>query len=237
MMISLTACRNEVTLKDLNLINSEMITLQDLLSEAIDEINKLRTELDEVKINLDLLRTVNAEIETEAADDENFIMLGSIKWRILEIQDDKALVISEHVLFSRAMYETQSQGTWSSSTLRRHLNGQFYNNTFSEEEKERILETTISEPVYGGDRLTHIDIVDKVFLLSMREVSRYFNNASSRIATRAAGSRSAAWWWLRDPGFMMNFARVTVEGNFDTEGMSSRNESGGVRPAMWIRLE
>ena len=106
------------------------------------------------------------------------IKFGSHDWRVLDIQDGKALIITENIV------EDMIQGfvtTWEQGDIRRWLNGEFYNR-FSATEKSRINLTTVTNPgnpqsgEYSG-----ADTNDYVFLLSFEEVKKYFADNSSFI--------------------------------------------------------
>ena len=192
----------------------------------------------------------------------NVIPLGSYEWRVLYEQDDKALVITENIIEKRP-YSVQWTGvTWKTCTLRKYLNGKFLQK-FTREEQDRIVETRIHNPDnlwYGthGGRDTH----DKIFLLSLEEVDRYFGNSgdyqnkrrkkydSGKYVATNNGSwfsngsdsdRQAkfgtenSWWWLRSPGIFNNCATsVDSDGTVYVSGLDAFYDDGGIRPALWL---
>jgi len=107
----------------------------------------------------------NPDMSTEIGE---IIQFGGNDWRVLDIQNNRALIISEKSLMLR-----DYQGmTWERSRLRQYLNGSFYIRNFSEEEKNRIMESVIvNDDVIG--RIDDNDTIDKVFLLSVKEVVYY----------------------------------------------------------------
>ena len=137
-----------------------------------------------------------AERDQKISNCENFTMgmwRGKpIEWKVLEVTDGKALVISNDILTVRQYDSLKSQldgklstdpsidwsnikMTWADSEIRAWLNGDFLNGAFSKSEQDSILTSKISNPdntVYGtpGDA----DTKDKVFLLSLDEVNKYF---------------------------------------------------------------
>jgi hypothetical protein len=155
------------------------------------------------------------------------IPFGEYDWRVLDVREDMALLLSEKVLEQRA-YNTESEAiTWEQCTLRKYLNNEFYNKLGTA--KAAIATTSNQNPNnqwYGtsGGNATQ----DKVFLLSLEEVDYYFGNSGdsgdyankrrknyegkndstgycfhnshneSRIAKNGKGE--ACWWWLRSPG-------------------------------------
>lgn len=194
------------------------------------------------------------------------ISLGGYDWRVLEIQNHTALVISEYILEQRAYHDTYSDTTWAECALRTYLNGEFYGK-FSADDQSRIL------PVVNKNLDNHwygtkggVETKDHIFLLSLEEVCKYFGdslsklenpkknqrywferkdeNNSKRIA-RLLGKEGAWWWWLRSPG-RVNLKAVYIHGTDGNIGIQGNNIlkgnisdgrcTGGVRPALWLKL-
>ena len=184
---------------------------------------------------------------------------GKYSWRVLEVRNGRALLLTENVIESRA-YEGK---TWEQSKLRAYLNGE-YLQKFTSEEQEAIAETRVRNPynlwynIPGGN-----DTYDKVFLLSIEEADRYFgdgreymlgiaksysgdkysssdrgewlSNQSNENRVAKAYSRKAHAWWLRSPGFI-GAAVVDVDGGVYVCGYYDISPLVGVRPAIWIDL-
>lgn len=121
----------------------------------------------------------------------DIIPFGKYEWRVLDVQNGKALLLSEKIIEQRAYHDPFASSpplsdeiTWETCTLRGYLNGKFYN-SFSEEDKARIIETTIKNPdnlwygTIGGN-----DTRDKIFLLSIEEADRYFGNSGDYLKKR-----------------------------------------------------
>jgi hypothetical protein len=184
------------------------------------------------------------------------ITIAGIEWRILDVQGGKPLLISEKILEKRPYNIEDKAITWENCTLRAYLNGDFLNKLGAA--KSSIAETRNSNPDnlwYGttGGR----DTVDKVFLLSLEEVDRYFGNSgdyqnkrrkdfngyyihnqynSARIAHYGSESE-CCWWWLRSPGsYSITAANVGDGGDGAVIGSFVFYASGGVRPALWLNL-
>ena len=186
---------------------------------------------------------------------------GFIEWRVLDIQDGKALIITEYLLDTTVYNYDMTDVTWETSSLRKWLNSDFYDTAFSDSEKNLIQTTKINNPdnpVYGTPGGN--DTEDKVFCLSLEEAQIYFSNANDRMAapTDYAVKRGAAvsdacalengmktgWWWLRSPASSSNRAAdADCYGNIDTvrnddgvDGDMVFAESNCIRPAVWIEL-
>jgi hypothetical protein len=194
--------------------------------------------------------TVNFTVAETFAE---LIMFGGIQWRVLAVENGQALIISEKVLEERQFHYTAVNITWAESSLRNYLNGQFYNR-FTQEEKRRIMERTLStgdNPYYntpGGE-----DTQDFVFSLSLEEVLKYFiapgmsaseigtnnvisdDNDTERIAFDRGDRRKG--YWLRSMGMNGTYgAYVNNNGVISLTGFRVDDGVSGIRPAMWISL-
>ncbi|MDR1135440.1 MAG: DUF6273 domain-containing protein [Clostridiales Family XIII bacterium] len=182
------------------------------------------------------------------------IKFGGYSWRVLDIQGDKALLLTEDIIEQRPYNVQDEDVTWKNCTLRQYLNDEFFN-TFSRQERAKILETRNANPnnqFYGtkGGEST----VDKVFLLSINEVVKYFGDSGNLENLRgkrmwiirdqyndkrmAKYRNVGAWWWLRSPGYNgISAANVHNDGGLDVLGSLVYNDYGGVRPALWLNLK
>ena len=200
-----------------------------------------------------------------AIETGDVIQFGKYSWRVLEIQNGKALILSDIIIDKKAYNYTTT--TWENCELRQYLNEEFYN-SFSAEEKERIAETRLmnnDNQWYGtsGGIATN----DRIFLLSLEEVVKYFGDSgdlknrkgwgwgwenenyvlkegkneaindqyNSARIARDAGGE-ASMWWLRSPG-EDNYSVTFVydEGYVSVNGNYVRNKDG-IRPALWLNL-
>lgn len=184
-----------------------------------------------------------------------------IEWMILDHNGQRALVVSKYGLDAQPYNITGDAATWETCTLRTWLNGTFYNKAFSSAEQTAILTTNVDnskKQCYGGwDTSGGNDTQDKVFLLSYAEANKYFgvtydnsNNMKSRVAPTAYAIAQGAYidsddkadddndigWWLRSPGtYQECAAHVNADGFHFNYNVA--NDSGSVRPALWVNLE
>lgn len=142
----------------------------------------------------------------------------NIEWRVLAKENSRVLVISDKALDCQPYNSSYTEEvTWENCSLRKWLNGTFLNKAFSPEEQAQIQNTTVSadnNPQYStnpGNATT-----DKVFLLSINEVEKYFNSDEARKCAPTAYAKAqgastsdtfktpsgaaTCWWWLRSPG-------------------------------------
>ena len=180
------------------------------------------------------------------------ISFGAYQWRVLDKQDNKLLLISEKIVERRSYHNYSVDITWEESHLRSYLNSVFYD-SFSEDNKDRIIEVNNSnENNQWYDTEGGSDTVDKIFLLSIAEVVKYFGDSgllenrppfASEINDQFNSNRQAFFsnmeitWWLRSPGgYKYNTSAVLENGSIDVYGRSMIYNFYGVRPALWISL-
>lgn len=194
------------------------------------------------------------------------ITFGGYNWRVLDRENDEALVITENIIEQRPYHDAYEDITWADCALRSYLNGEFLSR-FSTAERARILPVTNKNPDnqwYGSPG--GADTQDSVFLLSLEEAAcRYFGDSSAKLyypgknqrywfsrkdennSKRIAeleGKEGIWWWWLRSPGrlnvkavYIHGDGNIGIQGNNILKGnLSDGRCTGGVRPAMWLTL-
>ena len=206
----------------------------------------------------------HAEVAIPSLSVGNTIAFGDYNWLVLDVQGDKALLITENITELRAFHPCYAGVTWEHSSLRQHLNGAFLG-FFSKADKAKIVTTSIENPnnlwygTNGGN-----DTCDKIFVLSLEEVDRYFGNSGDYLNKRRKEYDSGKWitnddgwilsnthdnsrvakhegssslWWLRSPGYSdCTVAYVGTPGNVLINGDRVCIGRGGVRPALWIKF-
>lgn len=171
-----------------------------------------------------------------------------IEWVVLEKKKNGLLVMSKYALDCLPYNNEWIDITWEDCTLRTWLNKKFYNAAFNGTEKKMIKSMSVDNednPYYGteGGR----DTIDKVFLLSISEVTdtRYGFDADTNALSNnrrcvptayavAQGvyhigdigvdnaidnSVETCWWLLRSAGAVRNrAAHVGTDGSVDSNG-------------------
>lgn len=172
----------------------------------------------------------------------------AIEWKVLAVEDGKALVVSRYALDCLPYHNTNEAVTWEDSSLRRWMNADFYQSAFTDEERTVILNSTISaEQPSGYTTGVGNDTQDYVFLLSISDVNRYFASKEKRLCgptyyaeaqgVWANSTNGNCWWWLRDSTSNQKDAYCVYSvGTLDKNGVGVHDTNGGVRPAMWIDL-
>jgi hypothetical protein len=191
---------------------------------------------------------------------------GGYEWRVLEVRDGKALIITDKTIDFRAYHNESKDITWADCELRSYLNHEFYEN-FDAADRAKIADTSnANENNQWYDAPGGVDTTDKIFLLSLEEAVRYFGDSGqladrpfdtsyqrlteqindqyddARIAYAAVDSLwgtpagAASDWWLRSPGF--NAVFVAYVSQFGVIYVEGRSIDYfyGIRPAMWVTL-
>lgn len=186
-------------------------------------------------------------VKTSANGAVSWFKYDPIAWEVLAIDGNKALILSELVIDAQAYqenvnyavgdnvyhkeYSYNEDGTYANnykdSTIREWLITTFYNNAFSNLQKEVIAMTTVDndDNVIGdysnGNKFFCEDTEDKIFLLSKGEVKiedygfTYTKNETSNetkqkgtsdysykvITANGYEPTNGAWWWLRTPAY------------------------------------
>ena len=152
------------------------------------------------------------------------------EWIVLVKEGKKVLLLAKESVGERQYHTTYEDITWEECSLRQWLNYDFYNDSFSEAEKERICKTIVKNPdnaEYGTEGGN--DIKDKIFLLSLDEAEKYFEDETAR----TIGSS----WWLRSSGNNSEFAaEVLSDGYLNSSGFTVDSKNS-VRPVLWVSLE
>ena len=178
-----------------------------------------------------------------------------IEWIVLDLEGDKALLLSKYSLEMKEYDEELENNTWEKSTIRSWLNSNFIEEAFTAEEQAAILKTEVDnsqeegcskDGTNGGNNTE-----DQVFLLSYKEAFEdYFTRDKERICIPTAYTlqqgadeyvtdNGACDWWLRSPGPLRSpfpyGTNVSERGSLGSWNIGS----GGicVRPALWINLE
>lgn len=178
-----------------------------------------------------------------------------IEWEVLEIRDDKALVVSRMILCSQMFNASDRSVTWEDCTLRAWLNSTFLEEAFSPKEMELILSTDIvTESVhqkyfssltnswaYTVDSLPKTTATDKVFILSTEELAKYYPSEDKRVSRPTnyviLNAGDAYKWWTRTPGTIVGSQKIVDENGSYELGGASNNINLCVRPAMWLAID
>ena len=206
--------------------------------------NSIRDELNSFDFGKELLRKLDSLVNAKKG---NYITFGKYKqgnsksakesdveWLVLDVNSERALVISKYALKCGAFTYTYTNNKWENSHLRKWLNEEFINSAFSIDEKSMIPTVTVSADHYSCGSTK-----DRVFLLSVTEANKYFSSNMEKQckATKYATEYNSDYcqWWLRTPGRVENMVSfISTDGSLS--GTYGDRDTIGIRPAMWIDL-
>jgi len=200
----------------------------------------------------ELLKFLQPSTSFESISVGETVRFGEWDWRVLEVQDGRALLVTKEIIEQLPYNGEQTGVTWETCTLRAYLNGAFLEK-FSARERRLICETeNVNESnqwygTNGGGNTT-----DKVFPLSLEEVVNYFGDSGQlkkgnlneeyffddqyNDARAAKFDNDGGWWWLRSPGD----TQITAAGIHDDGCVNLAGDyvfyELGVRPALWLKL-
>ena len=150
---------------------------------------------------------------------------GSTDWKVLDIQDDKALLLSSDIIDINCYDEDSSE--WETSELREWLNLEYYGQAFDEDQRSSIV-------IHDGDRVT---------LLTKNEVNEYFKKRTARIATVSEyvkeignGSSYNKSWWLKTPSTNSTRVYCVKASDYALGTTKVSIDNVGVRPAIWVDI-
>ena len=164
-----------------------------------------------------------------------------VPWRILDVDADlgRVLMITEVCIDDRPW----GHGTWSECSLRKWLNEEFYS-SLPEEARIRVATTTVRD--IDADKT----VEDRIFILSVDEVHKYFRDQRARRCS-IAGEQNPAMWWMRNLSTGKIKGVQVVDKDGDASGYEAtvydpwRGHSyfkwedppaiAAVRPALWIQ--
>jgi len=177
-----------------------------------------------------------------------------ILWRVLEVTENSALLLSEYGLICKNIHETFESFTWETCSLRKWLNTTFLDVAFTNQERKAILDSHITTPdsSYWGTKGGN-DTVDKVFLLCMQEAMNPaygFPNHIKESKTRELKCSTYArlhdgymnktngntCWWLRSPGLHDNYAAYVFSTGAITASYFVGRRYDAIRPAIRVDL-
>lgn len=169
------------------------------------------------------------------------------EWVVLDKQGTEGLVVNTNVVKRGAYNDERKPVTWEYSSLRKWLNGEYYEKAFSVKEKNAILEHLIKN---GENAAYHIpggrQTQDKIFLLSIDEYLAYGKSNENNFK-KAFDNMVINMCWLRSPGFSSESAAIIDLGKIgmhygrmsdalERMGQYVNKAIIGVKPAMWVDL-
>lgn len=157
------------------------------------------------------------------------VKLGKYDWLILEMDNDKALLMKKTSITGIPYNDSLNEVTWEESSLRKWLNSDYITDNFSAEEQENILLTDVenkANPLSGTEAGRNTG--DYIFILSIEEALKY----------KDIMPESDHNIWLRSPGNSLNKAAfITSDKIIMENGYEVDSDKLAIRPVLWFSLE
>lgn len=158
-----------------------------------------------------------------------------ILWRVLTVEGNDALLLSEYVL------STQSFGKrndWERSDIKDWLNSSFVKKAFSSQERKAIYESASLGQVFIPSQ-SELSNEDYGFNPNKEELDEQRCAKGTRLAVDeglfVSDQNECSTYYTRTVATKKSLATVTSRGTF---GVATPNRKDiGVRPAIWINLE
>ena len=193
----------------------------------------------------------------------HYFAYAPIKWRILKQTGDKAVLLADRMPDTCPFNDSYKDTSWSDCSLRQWLNGEFFRQAFTEQERSAIEETDVkNDPNYYFGTDCGPDTKDRVFVLSESEafssplaVEYGFSNSDSGNdparrfrSTLYAKCRGAWWspvdgyrgtsfWFMRSVGYTKaNVVYVGESGDTYNRGIVVTCNDSAVLPAITLDL-
>ena len=104
-------------------------------------------------------------------DDGCVVIEHKMDWYVMDVQDGKALLLSKDVFEPMPYHEQSEKVAWAECTLREWLNGEFYEFSFDEDEKSKIVPTLLENTWNPWNTSAEYEYTeDRVFLPAIEDV-------------------------------------------------------------------
>ncbi len=170
-----------------------------------------------------------------------------IEWIVLERRGSQVLLLSRYGLDAQPYHHTAMAVNWSSSSVRRWLQSEFWNTAFTPEEQAMIVTVQNTTPVNSNNAGSPGPATyDTVFFLSAPEATKYLTSPESRMVKatsyalmRGAGTNYSqnSYWWLRSyaDGSRRRVLMINSQGNVYASTID--DYEAVVRPAIWVNVD
>ena len=201
----------------------------------------------------------------ENNQDYRYFKYEPVKWRVLNVDGEKALLVADKALDLKPYHNTYTDVTWEKCSLRSWLNDTFINSAFLANERSAIPSVTVKaegsiRPTTDGNKVDGgNDTTDKIFILSFSEVSGKYGfrtvedldsygdydeakkcdmtNYAYAFTDSSTDEREDCYWWIRNPGDYSYQAVISGEnGRVLGYGNGVNASQPAVRPALYLNL-
>lgn len=148
---------------------------------------------------------------------DNVVCIDNVFYRILDIQNNIALFISEHVVGTHIWKRRYLSAEYKDSDIHKDLNDAYY----------MSLPDMLRNAIIEKDN-------DKVFLLSKKDVNTYFNDEFDCCSRALLKGDNYYYWWLSSKDALGQIEYV--DGNGEVRSTNQCTMNLGIRPAFYVDL-
>ena len=234
--------------KQVETTTEEMTTEEPATTEALERVALKDAEIGDIV----QMGTYEQDGDTETED--------PIYWDVLDKDGDSILIISHDVIGYQRFSDSPNCVIWEDSQIRTWLNEEFYTDAFDKETQVRI-KGYVTSGVDEANQESRGDATDRIFLLSQKEVEKYYGHKlpkaeallckpskavlqryeeikQQRVREKIPFAESAPditegiSWMLRSTGKSQNHISIIRGDGYYSQYPADYYQ--GVRPAMWI---
>ena len=160
-----------------------------------------------------------------------------LEWIVMEKEHSKILCLTRYCIKFTKYDEFERKANWDKSTIRTWLNGDFYNNSFNEDQKDKIISTDVSTFLNSKGKSNAQHTIDKVFIFSEEEYSKYYVSSPCIPFFNSTAINCGVSVWLRSWG-EAKYAYY-VSSNEKPKGILSvsAKSTSGIFPVIWINTK
>lgn len=149
--------------------------------EETEPKRESNSDLTNVKVGDQIYFGVYPKIDYYAGEMTHSNELYPIVWDVIDIVDNKALLLSHYILDYKPYNETEDRPVWEQCSLRKWLNTEFYDTAFDSYEKMSIHTQDVDNSSLNCfDTDGGPDTQDKVYILSFNEYTTYWTDYDDR---------------------------------------------------------
>ena len=152
-----------------------------------------------------------------------------VRWRVLSVKDNKALLLSDLVLDVRPVHSRAYQ-SWADSELHQWLNGEFADRLLSGEEKKALL----SEKDCAGVDLPSSDLMKKEAYGFKTNASR--KAGATEYAAQKGVHRKNAVYWTSTPSTSKKNSQRCISNEGAVQWRAAEHTKTGVRPILLLDM-
>lgn len=166
--------------------------------------------------------------------DPNVITFGTyegspIEWIKIQEENKMVLLVSKYSLFSAPFNSNSNDGYWSNSTIRTFLNNNFFNESFTNEEKKQIVNVKLADVN---------NCKDDIFLLSKNQIQNLLTQQQQEdiLRLKQGNTLSNGLCWTRTHTSRSSWP-VCYLYNVNMFDSSNATDGMWICPALWIRKQ